>query len=214
MFLPSQPLYQLPDTNYFKWTCNGVYTGSSSPQCTANLKVNGACGSANGGYYTTVPGSSVRCANSTTPSNTNEWSWYCIGLNGGTNSGTCTAYQKQSCAYYGGTMTTCGGNSCCQMPLASCPSGWSYSGYNTTYSTISADYCFATIGSSCLYYSGHPQAYSYNWIQGCYAPTGLCYCPGSHSTLSNSGTEYVKEYNECGPTTYYKYAAVISVGCY
>jgi prepilin-type N-terminal cleavage/methylation domain-containing protein len=77
----------LPATNYFKWTCSGIYTGSSSPQCTANLKVNGACGSANGGTYASVPGASVRCANGTTPTNTTNWTWGCNGLNGGTNTG-------------------------------------------------------------------------------------------------------------------------------
>ena len=216
----------LPATDYFKWTCSGIYTGSSSPQCAADLKVDGACGSANGGYYETVPAESIRCANGTTPTNTNLWTWGCEGLNGGTNTGgtilptpavaTCAANQRQTCSALGGTMTTCGSNPCCQIPLAACPAGWSYSGYNTTYSTVDATYCIISIGTCLGSTGGNPQAYVYTWITGCPSPTGTCYCAGSHSTLTNfpGGKENAWMYNTCWPGYDYRYATITSVGCY
>jgi general secretion pathway protein G len=193
-----------PYIDYFKWTCSGTYTGSSSPQCTADKKVNGSCGTANGKYYETVPAAALRC-NIGTPSNINAWTWTCYGLNEGNSSGTCIAYQRQPCSYYGGTMTTCGAVSCCRISGSSCPSGWTGTGYTTT---IPYTYCGRWIAPSC---SSGSCSCGTDWTLG---GNPWCCTTGSHS-WSNTGVDgcvyYCYNYEGgCGLGC----SIVTAVGCY
>ena len=80
----------------FTWTCGGAYGGTTS-SCSANLKVNGACGAANGGSFMDYIGiSDSQLCTSGTPSNKamgrvdpvgstngNGLQWTCSGSNGG-----------------------------------------------------------------------------------------------------------------------------------
>ncbi len=97
----------------WKWTCTGL-NGGTKAGCTANLEVNGACGSSNGGTFTSAPttnlcnagtatavtggGSAVSSSALTTNATTaivitgggSSWNWACMGLNGGANA-SCSA---------------------------------------------------------------------------------------------------------------------------
>jgi len=195
------------------WGCNGIYGGTNTAvaACSASKIINGTCGSANGQYYASAPGSSVRCGQGT-PSDTSSWSWICNGINGGSSSGTCTAYQKQSCSALGGTMTTCGSVSCCRIAGSSCPSGWSYTGYNST-STVS--YCGNGV---CGTPGSQMDSGGYVW----YHPYGTSWCLNSSShTWSNvsNSNEWVYTYNDCLGTGYggyynlYIHSTYTEVGC-
>jgi prepilin-type N-terminal cleavage/methylation domain-containing protein len=82
------------------WTCAGLNGGTTSGTCTANKKVDGVCGSANGKKYSYSASSygsdtfcSVGTANPTTPSFPAEggsFSWSCVGQNLGVTA-SCTA---------------------------------------------------------------------------------------------------------------------------
>jgi len=77
-------------TGYFTWSCPPIYSGTST-SCTANLKVDGVCGSS--GLYTSL--SSGVCSSGTSVNfsggSSGPWSWSCAGLNGGGSSGICSA---------------------------------------------------------------------------------------------------------------------------
>lgn len=186
----------------FTWTCSGVNEGEASGTCTANKKINGQCGAANGGWYESPPTSNL-CSYGN-PSTSGSWSWTCLGINGGTNSPTtCTANQRQTCSALGGTMTMCGSVSCCQLSMSSCPSGWSYTGYNSTNRS--------SYGSNgvCESVSHDPNGYAV----ACGA--SYCYYSGYHTwTTTSNSSEWVMRNNWCGLGTYYWYSTIYSVGCY
>ncbi len=71
-------------TGPWDWTCVGL-NGGTSVGCSANLKVNGACGTANGKSFTTAPSTNL-CAKGTNSAVTGSgpWDWTCAGLNTGT----------------------------------------------------------------------------------------------------------------------------------
>ncbi|MCK9446314.1 hypothetical protein M0Q50_05420, partial [bacterium] len=190
-------------TGYFTWTCPGAYSGTTA-SCTANLKVDGVCG-INGGYYETLPAAGVRCANGTTPSNTNAWSWYCIGLNEGGNSATCSVTQKQSCSYYGGTTTTCGGISCCKISGSSCPAGYNYLSWTTTtpYSWCSLD------ADDCKDPSGATAPFTRIGLNNCYYSTSH-----SWSNATNSGEWISCQWNDEAGTWVTYWSTITEIGCY
>jgi YVTN family beta-propeller protein len=77
----------------WSWTCAGSHGGSTA-SCSANLEVNGVCGSSNGKAYTAVPLSNL-CKAGTASSilGFGPWDWTCQGANGGTNA-SCSAKLK------------------------------------------------------------------------------------------------------------------------
>lgn len=185
----------------FTWTCAGIYDGTNSGTCTANKKIDGQCGGANGQVLASPPTSSL--CNAGNASASGSWSWTCLGVNTGTNSPTCSATQRQSCSALGGTMTTCGSTSCCQISGSSCPAGWSYTGYNSTNRS--------SYGSNgvCESVSHDPTGYAV----ACGA--SYCYYSGYHTwTTTSNSNEWVMRNNWCGLGTYYWYSTVYSVGCY
>lgn len=78
----------------YAWTCNGL-AGGQPASCTAFSAapaINGVCGLADGGSFTSAP--TINLCTSGTPtaiSGTGPWTWQCIGSGGGTNSRTCQA---------------------------------------------------------------------------------------------------------------------------
>jgi hypothetical protein len=80
------------------WSCQGINGGTTVTNCSATAPVNGACGSANGGTFTSAPTTNL-CSKGTAtsvPSGSGPWSWTCAGLNGGSTSPTCTASASQT----------------------------------------------------------------------------------------------------------------------
>jgi hypothetical protein len=72
------------------WTCAGS-NGGSTASCSANLEINGACGSSNGTDLTIAPTTNL-CSAGTQSSvtGTGPWDWTCAGSNGGTTA-SCSA---------------------------------------------------------------------------------------------------------------------------
>ncbi|MFA6330187.1 MAG: hypothetical protein WCX64_05920 [Candidatus Micrarchaeia archaeon] len=72
------------------WTCVGS-NGGTTVGCSANVIINGACGSSNGAAFASMPSSGLCSAGSASAvSGSGPWSWSCIGVNGGTNA-SCSA---------------------------------------------------------------------------------------------------------------------------
>jgi len=92
----STPVYS---SNTWLWTCSGLEGGGSASGCYAYEKVDGAAGTASGKNYaqaTTSYGTDTQCAagtstNTAFPAAGSSVTWYCNGINGGTNSGPHTA---------------------------------------------------------------------------------------------------------------------------
>ncbi|MDR0650755.1 MAG: hypothetical protein LBG59_05135 [Candidatus Peribacteria bacterium] len=79
------------------WTCNGS-NGGTTANCSANKKVNGVCGSANGTNITAAPTSNLcSVGTASTVSGSGPWTWTCAGLNGGTNASCSANKQTLSC---------------------------------------------------------------------------------------------------------------------
>ncbi|MHB8090294.1 MAG: Kelch repeat-containing protein [Syntrophales bacterium] len=70
----------------WSWSCTGA-NGGATAACSATLQVppvDGVCGSANGGIFTTAPSAYLCSAGSATSvTGDGPWSWNCIGANGG-----------------------------------------------------------------------------------------------------------------------------------
>jgi prepilin-type N-terminal cleavage/methylation domain-containing protein len=72
------------------WTCLGAY-GGETDSCSANKKIDVACGSANGQQTYNPPTENLCDDNSLPPVNgTGPWTWECLGINGGTGA-SCSA---------------------------------------------------------------------------------------------------------------------------
>jgi hypothetical protein len=76
------------------WTCQGINPGSTSENCSAQVTVNGACGSLHNQTVSSLPttmtdfcSAGTRTALTTT---TNGWTWTCSSDNGGSNA-SCSA---------------------------------------------------------------------------------------------------------------------------
>jgi len=111
------------------WTCAGS-GGGATDSCSANLSVNGVCGTASGAYRTTAPSGSILCSAGTASavSGSGPWTWTCAGLYGGTTSGTCTSYVQyvSACVSGGGltcTETTVGGDAVYKYTLSGSTTG-------------------------------------------------------------------------------------------
>jgi hypothetical protein len=74
------------------FTENGVLIINVSSGSTTTEPVNGQCGSASGGTFSTKPTSNLCSAGTAgTVSGSGPWTWTCNGLNGGSDSPTCSA---------------------------------------------------------------------------------------------------------------------------
>jgi hypothetical protein len=81
-------------TNTFTWTCAGQAGGTNSGTCTANQTVAAACGTSNGGQFSSAPSTNLCAAGNTVtaaPTGAGPWSWTCNGINPASTSPTCTA---------------------------------------------------------------------------------------------------------------------------
>ncbi len=135
-------------TGPWYWICAGHYGGSNAG-CSANPPaVNGACGSSNGGSFTSAPATSL-CSSGTASSvtGTGPWSWTCAGQNGGTNA-SCSANHLVSGACgssNGGTFSSAPTSDLCSSGTASSVTGagpwsWTCAGQNGgTDASCSAD---------------------------------------------------------------------------
>ncbi len=135
-------------TGPWYWICAGHYGGSNAG-CSANPPaVNGACGSSNGGSFTSAPATSL-CSSGTASSvtGTGPWSWTCAGQNGGTNA-SCSANHLVSGACGssdGGTFSSAPTSDLCSSGTASSVTGtgpwsWTCAGQNGgTDASCSAD---------------------------------------------------------------------------
>ena len=74
----------------WSWSCAGQYGGGNA-SCSANIMINGSCGSSNGGDFNTAPATNL-CNSGTASalSGSGPWSWNCAGQNGGTDA-SCSA---------------------------------------------------------------------------------------------------------------------------
>jgi len=80
----------------WSWTCFGLNDGAPA-SCSAQLKVNGACGSSHGGTFPTIPTSNLCNAGTASGvSGTGQWNWTCSGLYGGTPAPCSAAIQATS----------------------------------------------------------------------------------------------------------------------
>jgi hypothetical protein len=89
-------------TGPWTWYCAGTNGGSTSSQCSATYTsnaVNGQCGSASGGTYSSLTATSPGLCGAgtvTSFSGTGPWTWYCAGANGGSTSSQCSANLSSS----------------------------------------------------------------------------------------------------------------------
>lgn len=102
----------------WKWSCAGS-NGGKKASCSANLEVNGVCGSAEGGSFPKTPTANLCSAGHASKVTGNgSWNWSCDGMNGG---------GSQSCSANIEVIGACGasnGKSFPAMPAANlCKSG-------------------------------------------------------------------------------------------
>jgi prepilin-type N-terminal cleavage/methylation domain-containing protein len=194
----------------FSWTCTGLYTGTTA-SCSANLIINGYCGSSNGGVFNSIPTTNLcNAGTSSAVSGSGPWTWNCYGLNTGSTA-SCSAIKKYLCGNTNNGISLCTGtvvllsgeSYVCQYGGASCPTGWTqYNNYTTTSSTSVA----TRPASEC----NKPV---------CNSDTGAT--TGQHTTLSSTPVESAtgRQQYACGPCNdndhynYTIYATVTSVGC-
>lgn len=90
------PPASVSGTGPWTWVCAGLYGGTDSPTCSASMTiipVNGVCGPAANGTYTSPPTTGL-CSAGTPPasiSGTGPWTWVCSGESGGKDSPPCSA---------------------------------------------------------------------------------------------------------------------------
>ncbi len=89
-----------PDgTGHWGWGCLSPDPGGQTDICQATIPsgpTNGACGSANGGTFSTAPTSNLcQSGNPTAVAGSGPWNWSCEGLNGGTTQN-CSANSSAS----------------------------------------------------------------------------------------------------------------------
>jgi alpha-tubulin suppressor-like RCC1 family protein len=84
------------------WSCTGL-NGGAAASCSASkaapIPVNGVCGTASGGTFSTAPATGLCSAGTATPVpptlSGSQWLWRCNGLNGGSNA-SCSANLEQN----------------------------------------------------------------------------------------------------------------------
>lgn len=75
------------------WTCSGDHGGGNA-SCSANLKVNGACGTSNGQVLTTITGANLCSSGNASPvTGAGPWNWSCQGINTGSDTSCSAAIQ-------------------------------------------------------------------------------------------------------------------------
>ncbi|MFA6252597.1 MAG: hypothetical protein WCX74_04325 [Candidatus Paceibacterota bacterium] len=71
-------------TGPWTWVCSGI-NGGTTANCSANLIINGACGTSNGATVSTAPVANLcSVGTATAVTGTGPWAWTCTGSNGGT----------------------------------------------------------------------------------------------------------------------------------
>ncbi len=81
---------RLTGTGPWSWTCAGS-NGGVTANCSANILVNGVCGTANGKIYSSAPTANLcKYGIASQVSGTGPWDWTCQGENGGTST-SCSA---------------------------------------------------------------------------------------------------------------------------
>lgn len=119
------------------WACNGS-GGGTNASCSAPLKINGACGSANGVGTTSAPSSGLCSAGTASSvSGSGPFSWTCSGANGGSNA-SCSAplMMNGACgSSHGGSFYSAPSSNLCAAGAASAVSGsgpysWTCTGSN------------------------------------------------------------------------------------
>lgn len=110
---------------------------------TTATPVNGQCGSAHGEAFTSKPTTGL-CSPGTAinETGTGPWSWICQGIDGGSNSGTCTA-SLQTWAVTASASPTQGGTATCN------PATVAHDGSTTCTATANADYRFTAWTGAC-----------------------------------------------------------------
>lgn len=105
--------------------------------------VNGTCGSATGGTYSSEPSYSLRCSTgipSAVGSNDTNWWWACYGLNGGSTAPSCVANKPSpapSCgSAHGGTFTSTPTSGLCSSGVAT---GMNSNDYNYWWNCVNVD---------------------------------------------------------------------------
>jgi hypothetical protein len=102
--------------NSWLWSCSSPNGGSGQSGCYTNLKINGALGSAcektyasgASGYSPDVQCSAGTSTNTNFPAEGASVTWACNGINGGTNTTTCSASRSSSVAANGACGTANG----------------------------------------------------------------------------------------------------------
>jgi hypothetical protein len=77
----------------WNWTCSGSNSGSKA-SCSANLEINGVCGSAEGESLLKAPTSNLcKACKASKVTGKGPWDWTCTGSHGG-NTANCSANLK------------------------------------------------------------------------------------------------------------------------
>ncbi|MFA5174764.1 MAG: hypothetical protein WC438_06300, partial [Candidatus Pacearchaeota archaeon] len=188
------------------WTCNGQNGGnnvSCSAQKTAPAPTNGACGSSNGGTFSTTP--TTNLCNTGTFSGimgSGPWYWYCYGQNGG-NTACCSAQKTAPTpingicgSSNGGTFNSAPTTNLCNTGLASSVSGsgpwyWTCNGQNggTTSSCFASKTAPTPINGAC----GSSNGGTFDVVPS----TNLCNA-GTFSGMSGVGPWYWSCYGTNG----------------
>jgi len=131
-------------TGPWSWTCSGS-NGGSTASCSANLIINGSCGSSNGANLSSAPTTNLCSVGSASAvSGTGPWSWTCSGQNTGTTAscsanliinGLCGSANGKTYAYnvtgYGSdTQCSVGSSSNTAFPAQGGSTSWTCSGSN------------------------------------------------------------------------------------
>ena len=169
----------------WSWSCNGS-GGGTNASCSAPLKVNGTCGSANGVGTTAAPSSGLCSSGSASSvSGSGPFAWTCNGANGGSNA-SCSAplMVNGACgSSHGGSFYSAPSTGLCSSGAASTVSGsgpysWTCAGSNGG----STANCSATrkVDGVCG---------TANGVGDVNTPTALC-SSGNPSGVSTVGTNW------------------------
>ncbi len=168
------------------WSCNGV-NGGAGASCSANLKVDGICGSSNGSTFYSAPTTSLCAAGSSSSvSGSGPWSWACYGSNGGGNAscgaslkvdgacGAAAASYAYSASGYAGAYCNAGNpSSSPAFPAAGSSVTWTCTGIN---GGNSSGTCTASRGATPI--NG-----------ACGSSNGSSFYSAPSSNLCNSGSQ-------------------------
>ncbi|MFA5086258.1 MAG: type II secretion system protein [Candidatus Paceibacterota bacterium] len=211
-------------TGYFTWSCPFTYVGSNA-SCTANLKVDGVCGSRAATYpYTQTDwtASTYYCSSGTAsaspsfPGVGSSVNWNCSGVNGGVAAQNCTATRESIPMLYGnvhsyldctnaeGEVVDFSSGKQCRFTATSCPSGtpsWTYSGWLNVTNTSSCNTSTGWMGIGIT-----PPVYCQNYDQNDWE----CVCPGGTITLGRNACDG----GFCCCSAYATYLNYNKIGCY